>query len=332
LGGRRLRRREFISLLGATATEWPLRALSQTRKIPVIGFLNSASAKAIAPFVAAFHRGLNEEGYAEGQNVAIEYRWADGQYERLRALAADLVGRQVVLIAATGGIVSAQAAQAATSGIPILFVAGFDPVQLEIVASLNRPGRNATGVSVYTTELIAKRLDLLRDIAPRAARIALLLNPNGVLGVIEKREMETATQAVGVQLVFLEASAESDLEAAFASAVRQRAGALLVSAYPFFTSQRAQLVALAARHAMPTAYPWREYVEAGGLMSYGPDIEEAYRQIGRYAGRILKGASVNDLPVQLPTKFQLAINLKTATALGLTVPRILLARADILIE
>jgi putative ABC transport system substrate-binding protein len=327
-----MRRRNFIRILGATATGWPLPALSQTQKIPIIGFLNSASPKSMAPFVAAFHRGLNEEGYAEGQNVAIEYRWADSQYDRLGALAADLVGRRVVVIAATGGIVSAQAAQAATSVIPILFVTGFNPVQLGIVASLNRPGRNATGVSVYTTELIAKRLELLRDIAPRAARIALLLNPNGFVGGIEKKDMETATQAAGVQLIVLEASAENDLEAAFAFAVQQRAGAILVSAYPFFTSQRAQLVALAARHAMPTAYPWREYVEAGGLMSYGPDIEEAYRHIGRYAGRILNGASVNDLPVQLPTKFRLAINLKTAKALGLTVPRILLVGADILIE
>jgi putative tryptophan/tyrosine transport system substrate-binding protein len=326
-------RREFIKRFGAAVAVPLLNACTQTRELPIIGFLNSASPNEMSPFVAAFHYGLGEQGYMEGRNVAIEYRWADGQYERLPALAADLVDRRAVLIAATGGIVSARAALAATSTIPILFITGFDPVQIGFVVSLNRPGRNATGVSVYTTELMTKRLDLLRQMVPRMITAALLLNPdNTLIGGVEKEDLEAATRAVGLRMLVVQANAENDLEAAFASAVQQQAGAILVSADPFFTSRRSQLVALAERHSMPAGYPWREYVEAGGLMSYGPDIKDSYRQIGQYAGRIVKGATPNELPVQLPTRFLLTINRKTADALGLAVPRLLMVGADQIFE
>jgi putative tryptophan/tyrosine transport system substrate-binding protein len=329
----RFGRREFIKLFSAAAAAPSLGTCAQTPELPIIGFLNSASPSEMSPFVAAVLHGLDEQGYVEGRNVAIEYRWAGGQYERLPALASDLVNRRVLLIAATGGIVSARAAQAASSTIPVLFIAGFDPVRIGVVVSLNRPGRNATGVSVYTTELMTKRLDLLRQMVPRMTTAALLLNPDGTLiGGIEKEDLEAATRDAGLQMVVVQANAQSVLEAAFASAVQQRAGAILVSADPFFTSERIQLVALAERHSMPAGYPWREYVEAGGLMSYGPDIKDSYRQIGQYAGRILKGATPNELPVQLPTRFQLTINRKTADALGLDVPRILIVGADQIIE
>jgi putative tryptophan/tyrosine transport system substrate-binding protein len=329
----RLRRREFITLLGGAAAAWPVAARAQQPAMPVIGFLSSASPGPFARFVHAFRQGLNDGGHIEGGNVAIEYRWADGQFARLPELAADLVRQRVSLIAATGGTVSARAAKAATQTIPILFIGGPDPVNEGLVDSLNRPGGNVTGVAVQTSELMPKRVQLLGELVPRAATIALLVNPNwGLAAEAEARLVEAATRATGQQMVLLNASAESDFEPAFVSALRQRANALLVSANAFFTDRRVQLVALAARHAMPAGYPFREYADAGGLMSYGPSIADVYRLIGRYASRILRGDKPAALPVQLPTKFELIVNLKTAKAIGLAIPPTLLARADELIE
>ena len=328
-------RREFIAALGGT-TAWPLAARAQQPStLPVIGFLNSASrgpSGPFRPFLDAFHQGLNEGGYVEGRNVVIEYRWAGGQFARLPELAADLVARRVSLIAATGGAVSARAAKGATSTIPILFIGGQDPVADGIVTSLNQPGGNATGVALRTLELMTKRLELLRELVPHAAAVALLVNPTDVTNELEAKDVEAMMRAIGGHMVLLKASAEIDFEQMFTSAARQQADGLLVSPNPFFMARRAQIVTLAARHGMPAAYPWREYVDAGGLMSYGPSIADAYRQIGLYAGRILKGEKPSDLPVHMPTKFELIINLRTAKALGLNVPRIVLARADEVIE
>jgi putative tryptophan/tyrosine transport system substrate-binding protein len=328
-------RREFIAALGGTAA-WPLAARAQQPStLPVIGFLNSASrgpSGPFRPFLDAFHQGLNEGGYVEGRNVVIEYRWAGGQFARLPKLAADLVARRVSLIAATGGAVSARAAKGATSTIPILFIGGQDPVADGIVTSLNQPGGNATGVALRTLELMTKRLELLRELVPHAAAVALLVNPTDVTNELEAKDVEAMMRAIGGNMVLLKASAENDFEPTFASAARQQADALLVSPNPFFTARRAQIVTLAARHGMPAAYPWREYVDAGGLMSYGPSIVGAYRQIGLYAGRILKGEKPSGLPVQMPIKFELIINLKVARALRLTIPRIMLIRADEVIE
>ena len=296
--------------------------------MPVIGFLNSASPGPAATLVAAFRNGLNKAGYVEGKNVAIEYRWAEGQYDRLRGMASDLVRRNVSLIAATGGLVVAQAAKEATSTIPVLFIAGFDPVREGLAASINRPGGNATGVSVYTAELGPKRLGLLRELLPNVVKIAMLVNPGSISTEIERKDLEEATRGTGLQLLVLEASAEGDLEKAVNDAVNQSSGALIVSADAFFTSRRSQIVALAAQYALPASYPWLQYAEAGGLISYGPNLTWAYEQIGVYASRILKGAKPEDLPVQLPTTFEMVINLKTAKALGLTIPPFVLARAD----
>ena len=322
-------RREFIAALGGTAA-WPLAARAQPSTLPVIGFLSSASVGGQVPI--AFRKGLNEGGYFEGRNVTIEYRFADGHYNRLPALAAELVSRQVSLIVASGGLVSAMAAKAATTTTPILFLAGFDPVKFGLVTSFNRPGGNATGVSIYTAELMRKRLELLRELMPNVASVALLMNPNAVSADIETKDVEAAARAINLQLLVLKAIAESEFDGVFASAVNQRAGALLVAADPFFTTRRAQIVALAARYALPAAYPWREYAEAGGLMSYGPDLTWAYYQIGLYASRILEGAKPSDLPVQLPTRFKLVINHTTAKALGLTISRRLSAGVDEFIE
>jgi len=329
-----MRRREFITLLGGTVAGLPLCACGQPA-MPVIGFISSSSNSAppgteFARLLTAFRRGLNERGYVEGQNIAFEYRWAGGRYNQLPELVADLVRRQVGVIAATGGLPSALAAKAATKSIPILFVVGTDPVQVGLVTSLGRPGGNATGVSVFTTELAQKRLDLLHQLVPSATTIAQLVNPKSSGSGNER--MEDAARDFGLRLLVLEASAESDFEAAFATAAQQRAEALWVTADPFFTTQHAKIVALAARYKLPATYPWRQYAEAGGLMSYGPELTWAYQQIGSYAGRILKGAKPSELPVQLPTKFQLLINHRTAKALGLEISRILLAQADEVIE
>jgi putative ABC transport system substrate-binding protein len=327
-----MNRRVFITLLGGAAVAWPFAARAQQPTMPVIGFLNTTSPGPLAPLLAAFRQALNNAGHVEGRNVAIEYRWAEGQYDRLPALAADLVRRNVAVIVATGGTVAGQVAKATTTTIPILFIAGFDPVQEGLVASINRPGGNATGVAVYTAELGKKRLELLRELVPGVAKIAMLVNPHSISTGIETKDLEEATRASGVQLLVLEARADSDLEKAFAEAANQGAGALLVSADSFFTSRREQIVALAARHALPASYPWPQYAQVGGLMSYGSSLIWAYQQIGLYASRILKGAEPNDLPVQQPTRFGMVINLNTAKALGLDVPPTLLAIADEVIE
>jgi putative tryptophan/tyrosine transport system substrate-binding protein len=315
-----MNRREFIAGLGAVA--WPVTARAQ-KALPVIGFLNSGSPGPFAPLLVAFHQGLKDGGYVEGQNVAIEYRWAEGRYDQLPALAADLVRRKVAVIAATGGTLSARAAEAATATIPILFVTA-NPVGEGLVGGFSRPGGNATGVSVFTAELAPKRLQLLRELVPKADKIAILIN-------LANEETEALTRA-GVQLLTIKAPADSDLELAFTQAVQRGVNALLVSADPVFTARRTELVALAARHSLPAGYPWREYVEAGGLMSYGTSLAGTYRQIGQYVSRVLKGDKPADLPVQNPTKFELVINSRTAKALGLTVPETLLATADEVIQ
>ena len=322
--------RVFIVLLSGVMA-WPLATSAQGPEMPTIGFLNSGSSGPFAILLAGFHQGLKDGGYVEGQNITIEYRWAEGQYDRLPMLAADLVRRRVAVITATGGTVSARAAKDATSTIPVVFLGGADPVAEGLIESFNRPGGNVTGVSTFTTELGPKRMELLRELVPKARKIATLTNPENSADV-EMQGMGTATRIAGLELISMKAKAENEFEPAFAQAVQQGAEALLVSADPFFNSRRAQLTALAARHALPTAYPWREYVQAGGLMSYGTNLAGAYRQIGQYVARILKGEKPAELPVQNPAKFDLAINLTTAKALGLTVPRLVLARADEVVE
>jgi putative ABC transport system substrate-binding protein len=326
-----MKRWTVVAFLGCALT-WPLGASAQDRTLPVIGFLNSASPDPTAGLLDGFRQGLTEGGYVEGRNVAIEYRWADGRFDRLPELAADLVRHRVSLIAATGGLVSARAAKSVTSTVPILFISGPNPVSDGLVTSLNRPGGNLTGVAIYTSELMPKRLELLEELVPSATNIALLVNPTDFANAPETKSVEDATRATGKQMILLKASAESDFEPAFASAVRQKADALLVSANPFFTDRRSQLVALAARHALPAGYPWRQYAEAGGLMSYGPSIAAAYRQIGRYASRILNGDKPGDLPVHMPARFELLINVQTAKSHGLSVPIKLFVSADELIK
>jgi putative ABC transport system substrate-binding protein len=323
-------RRELVLLLGGMMTA--ARGLrAQQKATPVIGFLGSTSPGSYAPYVAAFLQGLSEEGYVEGENVAIEYRWAEGRYDRLPALAADLVGRKVDLIATSGGPPSARAAKSATSTIPIVFAVA-DPVEDGLVASLARPGGNLTGASLLFVELTPKLLELLSELVPQAGVIALLVNPNNSNAERIIRDMQEAVRAKGVQLLILKASTESEIDAAFASLVHLQAGGLVLGADPFFGSRRDQLLALAARYAVPTIYNLRESATAGGLISYGPSLAAAYRQVGIYAGRILKGAKPADLPVQQPTTFELVVNLMTAKALGLTVPPSILARADEVIE
>ncbi len=301
--------------------------------MPVIGFLNGASSETFAHLAAAFRQGLSEAGYVEGRNVAIEYRWAEGEYDRLPALAAELVRRQVAVIAAGGGVAAALAAKAATTTIPIVFSGGGgDPVKLGLVASLNRPGGNVTGVSILTAALGAKRLGLLRELLPSATLIAVLINPTNPNSEIQLKDIEEAARTVGQQIFILYASNERDFDAAFAIIVERRAGALVVGADPYFNSRRDQLAGLAARHAIPAMYEQREFAVAGGLASYGTSLTDSFRQVGDYAGRILKGEKPADLPVMQPTRFELVINLKTATALRLTVPPTLLARADEVIE
>jgi len=323
-------RRQFISALGGLAVAWPLAARAQQPAMPVIGYLGNDSNNATYP--AAFRKGLSEIGYVEGQNVAIEYRWIESQIARLPALLSDLVGRPVAVIAATVSLAAVLAAKAATQTIPIVFRIGSDPVANGLVASLNRPGGNVTGIATLGSELAQKRLALLRELLPAGAAVVLLANPTSASAAIETKEIQTAAHLLGVRLLILYASSPSDIEAAFVSIARQDTSGLLTTADSLFFRQRDQLVALAARQAVPAIYSDRVFSEAGGLMSYGTDIPDEFRWAGVYTGRILKGEKPADLPVQQSTKIELVINLKTAKALGLTVPQSILARSDEVIE
>src|SRR5262245_11452987 len=325
-----MNRRSFITLIGGTAVAWPLAVRAQQQS-PLIGFLNGASPEGYAPYVAAFRYGLKEAGYVESQNVTIEYRWAENQYDRLPALAADLVRRNVMVIAATS-TPAAQAAKALTSTVPIVFTTGDDPIKLGLVASFNRPGGNATGESHLIGELGSKRLGLLRELLPGITLIATLLNPNFPGAERQLKDAEAAARTLGLQLIVLRASTEREIDAAFATMVQQGASALVVGGDPSFIARREQIVALAARHAIPTIYPARDFAVAGGLMSYGTDFADAYRQARVYTGRIVRGEKPADLPVQRSTKFEFVINFKTAKSLGIAVPNALQLLADEVIE
>ena len=328
-----MRRRDFITLFGGAAAAWPLAARAQQPALPVIGFLGAGSVDIWGLYVAAFRKGLNETGFVEGQNVAIEYRWAEGQYERMPELAADLVRRQVAVIAVPGNSPGARATKAATATIPIVFGVGDDPVKIGLVASIGRPGGNATGVNFFSSDVVAKRLALLHDLVPGAANVAALLNPSDATRAEALlNDLQAAARTIGVQLQIHNASTSGEIDAAFAALVREHAGALFVSPDAFFNTRRVQLAIMAAHHSIPTASSVREYVDAGGLMSYGPNLPDVFRQTGVYTGRILKGAKPADLPVLQSTKFELVINAQTARMLGLTVPPSLLTIADEVIE
>jgi putative tryptophan/tyrosine transport system substrate-binding protein len=327
-----VKRREFITLLGGVAAAWPLAARAQQPTMPVIGFLHTASRDGSTHLVHAFREGLKETGYVEGENVAIEYSWADNQIDWVPEMAAELVRRRVAVIVTLGGIRAASAAKAATMTIPIIFVVAEDPVRLGLVASLARPGGNMTGINFLSAEVAAKRLELLRELVPGAARVAVLVNPIGPTPEVTVSDVQAAARALGVQIQVLNASTSREIDIAFAALARERPDALFVGTDPFFTGRRIQLTHLASRHAIPATYGGRLYTEAGGLMSYGSDLEDATRQVGVYTGRILKGAKPADLPVVQASKFELVINHQTARILGLEVPPTLLARADEVIE
>jgi putative ABC transport system substrate-binding protein len=328
-----MRRRYFITLLGGAAAAWPLAARAQQSAMPVIGFLHPASPESYADQLRAFRQGLKEAGFVEGENVAIEYRWAEGQNDRLPALADELVRRRVAVIAAAGGPNSTLAAQAATTTVPIVFVTGQDPVRLGLVTSLARPGGNLTGINFFTVELVAKRLELLRELLPGAMRIAVFVDPASAATTESTlRDVEAAAGVMRLQIQVLKASTSREIEAAFTSFVGERPDALFVGISTFFTARRVQLAQLAARHAVPAIYPDRLHAEVGGLISYGASLTDAYRQVGIYTGRILKGAKPADVPVVQSSKFELVINHPTARMFGLTVPPSLLARADEVIE
>ena len=327
-----VRRRQFITTLCGVATAWPLAVRAQQPALPVVGFLSSVSPGPFRQFVDAFRRGLSETGFIEGQNVMIEYRWAEGHFDRLPALAADLVGRNVAVIAATGGPPSGQAAKAATITTPIVFIVASDPVKLGLVASLSRPGGNATGVALFAVTVESKKLELLHELVPKAMVIGVLTNPRNPNAETVSTDLQTAARTLGLRIYVVNAATERELGTAFATLVEQQVGALVVAADPFFTSRREEVVVLAARHGIPAIYEWREHAAVGGLMSYGTNISDAYRQAGIYTGRILKGEKPADLPVVQPTKLELVINVKTAKALGLTIPESILLRADEVIE
>jgi putative ABC transport system substrate-binding protein len=328
-----MRRREFIKLLGGAVSAWPLAARAQQPATPVIGFLNIASPEAWTDYVSGFKQGLGQTGFIDGQNVAIEYRWARGDYSRLPVLANELVDRRVSVIAANGGARSALAAKAATSSIPIIFTFGDgDPEKYQLVESISRPGHNVTGVTMIAGALEPKRLELLREIAPKATTVHIMVNPNNAGVLQDIPTVAAAAGKLGLGFEVVQAGTESEIDAAFATLARERAQALMVANDGFFTIRRVQIVALAARHALPAIYPWREYAAAGGLVSYGTSIREAYRQSGVYVGQVLKGSKPAELPVQQPTKFELVINAKTAKVLGLDVPMSLLMRVDEVIE
>jgi putative tryptophan/tyrosine transport system substrate-binding protein len=328
-----MKRRAFITLIGGAAVAWPLAARAQQPKMPVIGYLSGATFEMMREYVAAFHRGLADEGFAEGRNVAIEYRWAEGHNDRLPALATDLVRRNVAVIVVGSSIPGALAAKAATQIIPIVFQIGTDPVKVGLVASLARPGGNITGITIINVELIAKCLELMHNLMPPATTIAVLVNPANIPQTATgKGVLQDAARVLGARMVILNASSPSEIESAFATLVGERVGALVVSGENFFLTQRNRLVELAAHHAVPTIYAYREYVAAGGLMSYGADVSDANRRVGVNTGRILKGEKPADLPVQQSTKVELIINLKIAKGLGITVPLPLLGRADEVIE
>jgi putative tryptophan/tyrosine transport system substrate-binding protein len=328
-----MRRREFITLVGGAAAAWPFAARAQQASMPVIGFLHQGFSSPYTHVLAPFRQGLKDSGYVEGQNVAIEYRWANNEIDRLPELAADLVRRQVAVIAATGGATPALAAKAATSTIPIVLVFGSDPVRLGLIASLNRPGGNVTGITFLTTELMAKRLDLLRDLVPQATTVAFLSGDQRVVVAQEMlRDMLAAASVLARKVIVVEARSERDFEPAFATFVERQAGGLVVGANTLFDSNRDKLVMLAARHKIPAIYQAREYALDGGLMSYGASYADAFRLGGRYVGQILKGANPANLPVEQSTRFELVVNLRTAKALGLDAPPTLLIRADEVIE
>ena len=328
-----MRRREFITLLGGAVAAWPLAARAQQPAMPVIGFFHYTSSDGFTERLRGFRQGLKETGYVEGENLAIEYRWADNQIDRLPELATELVRRGVAVIAASGAVASALAAKGATTTVPIVFIVNADPVRLGLVASLARPGGNLTGINFLSGELAAKRLELLRELVPGAARVAVLVNPaNAANTETTLRDVEPAARAMGLQIQVLNASTSREIDTAFEALLRERADAVFVSLDTFFADRRVQLVHLASRHAVPATYALRDFVDAGGLMSYGTNFFDAYRQVGVYTGRILKGAKPADLPVVQPSKFELVINHQTARILGLTVPASLLATADEVIE
>jgi putative ABC transport system substrate-binding protein len=327
-----MNRREFISLLGGAAAVWPFAARAQRPAMPVIGFLSSLAPRDLALVMPAFHEGLGGAGFVEGRNIAIEYRWAEGDYGRLPALSADLVRRKVAAIAAISGTPAGLAAKAATTTIPIVFAIGGDPIAPGLVTSLNRPGGNVTGVSFYSAPVVTKRLDLARELMVKATTIGMLLNPDNPPSVREGEDVKAAAAAAGQPIQILHASTQRQIDEAFAIIEQQRIGALLVSSDPFFFTERIKLVVLTARHALPTIFADREQAESGGLMSYGASRLDAYRQAGSYIGRIVKGEKPAELPVILPAKFQLLINLKTAKSLRIDIPATVLARADEVIE
>jgi putative ABC transport system substrate-binding protein len=326
-----MRRREFIKLLGGAAA-WPLAARAQQRHMPVIGWLDPRSVNVSTDLLRRFRQGLREIGYVEGENVAIEYRWAEHQIDRLPQLAADLVRRPVALIAASGAAAPALAAKSATSTIPIVFIVGEDPVRLGLVASLNHPGGNVTGVTLFSGVVLTKRLGLLRELAPTSTTIAMFVNPNNPNAEVDTKDVQAAARDLGLQLHVFHAVRDGDVDTAFASLIKHDTSALLVGADPFIDTQRRRIVALAAQHAVPAIYAWREFVHAGGLISYGARLADAYREAASYTGRILRGAKPGDLPILQPTRFELVINLRTAKTLGLDVPTSILVRADEVIE